>query len=83
MTIKTPKELAKSQAQAQSHRLNILQWPVERMPQGLGLSFKDGYNFGLGMGVAFVFVLPVLIAIASCAGWLLFLLLGNWLGSML
>jgi len=79
MIIKTPDKLQRSQP----HRLGILQWPDKRMPQGVGLSFKDGYNFALGMGVAFVFVLPVLIAIATCAGWLLFLLLGNWLGSIL
>lgn len=81
MTIKTPEELKRSQAQAR--QLGILQWPTERMPQGLGLSKKDGYNLGLGMGVAIVIVLPILIAIMTCAGWLLFLLLGNWLGSVL
>lgn len=67
----------------QAHRLGILQWPDERMPQGVGLSFKDGYNFGLGVGVALVIVLPILITIVTCAGWLLFVLLGSWLGAMI
>lgn len=50
----------------------ISAWPTERLSQGLGLSIKDGWNFGTGFGLAMAIAVPlILLAISCIAGTLL------------
>lgn len=47
--------------QATGHKMTISAWPVEREPQGVGLSVKDGWNFGIGFGVAMAIAVPLIL----------------------
>lgn len=44
----------------------IVSWPTERLPQGLGLSNKDGWNFGIGFGLAMAIAVPLILLALSC-----------------
>lgn len=43
--------------------MNIGRWPTERWPEGVGLSFKDGWNFGVGFGLAMAIAVPIILCI--------------------
>lgn len=45
--------------------MSLDSWPA-RIPDGLGLSFKDGWNFGTGFGLALVVAVPLIIAVVGC-----------------
>ena len=79
MTIDTPKSKHSQGGllkKPYGPRPTILQWPSIRASQGMGISFKDGYNFGLGFGVAIVIVLPLIIAASLGVGLVVFFFLG-------
>jgi len=46
-------------------QINIITWPTERLSTGLGISFKDGFYFGIGFGVAITIALPIILFFAS------------------
>lgn len=50
--------------------MTIAHWPKERRPEGLGLSVKDGINFGVGFwigGVVFSILAACFIFMAMAA----------------
>lgn len=56
-----------------------VEWPGKRKSEGLGLSFKDGFNFGMGLWIALVVGMPV---VGIVAGVVLFILL-TFLGGVM
>lgn len=46
----------------------LTSWP-DRLPDGLGLSIKDGWVFGVGFGLAMIIV----VLLSSCIIWLGFI----------
>lgn len=56
----------------------LTSWP-ERKPDGLGLSVKDGWFFGVGFGLA----VAIIMILSSCIIWFGFILvLGSSLGAL-
>jgi hypothetical protein len=47
------------------HTVSIASWPIERLPQGLGLSFSDGWYFGIGLGLALTVAVPIILLITG------------------
>lgn len=61
----------------------IIAWPTKRLPEGIGMSVKDGWYWGIGFGMAMVIAIPVILTFLSCLIGLAIVLLGSWLGSVL
>ena len=57
--------------------LRRITWPIERLPEGIGLSVLDGWNFGIGFGVAIVIAIPVASLILGIVIMLLLLILSS------
>jgi hypothetical protein len=53
-------------APVKTQKISINAWPVERLPEGIGLSVKDGWYFGIGLGLALMIAIPVIMLILSC-----------------
>jgi hypothetical protein len=70
-------------AAAKTHPMAVISWPDIRRPAGVGMSVKDGWNFGIGMGLAFAVAVPLILTIVSCFFWMLLLIFGSALGAML
>jgi hypothetical protein len=47
----------------------VIRWPTERWPEGLGLSVRDGWNFGLGLGPALIIIIIISQVIFVGLGW--------------
>ncbi len=62
---------------------SIVRWPTERWPEGIGISVKDGWNFGIGFGVAMAIAVPLILALLGCVVGIGITVLGNSLGSLL
>ena len=60
--------------------VSIDQWPNKRYSEGLGISFKDGWNFGLGFWLCSVVILGSLGCIIAMG---LAVLSGGLLGGLL
>ena len=63
--------------------LSVHNWPVERLPEGLGVSFKDGWNFGTGFGLAMLIAVPLILLCLACIIGIGVIFLGGSLGVML
>lgn len=61
----------------------ILAWPTERLSQGLGLSLKDGWNFGTGFGLAMAIAVPLILLAISCVIGTLIVIGGGSLGALM
>lgn len=66
-----------------SHKMTINAWPVEREPQGVGLSVKDGWNFGIGFGVAMAIAVPLILFFLGCVVIFALAYFGSSLGALL
>ncbi len=66
-----------------SHKMTINAWPVERESQGVGLSVKDGWNFGIGFGVAMAIAVPLILLFVGCAAAFALAYFGSSLGALL
>ena len=65
---------------SQGQLVTIKRWPTDRWPEGLGISAKDGWNFGVGFVVA-VIVIPFVVLAVSCMAGLTFLtMMGRSIG---
>jgi len=60
--------------------ISLGQWPLKRLSEGLGISFKDGWNFGLGFWLCSVVILGSLGCIIAMG---LAVLSGGLLGGLL
>ncbi len=69
--------------QPQGHMMSIRRWPTERWPEGLGLSVKDGWNFGIGFGLAMIIAIPLILLFITCVFGVGLTILGGSLGSLL
>jgi hypothetical protein len=47
--------------------VNVSAWPTERLPEGVGLSVKDGFYFGIGFGIAIIIAVPLILGISGLA----------------
>jgi hypothetical protein len=65
------------------HYMAVVSWPKGRRAEGIGLSVKDGWNFGVGIGLALTIALPIILSIIGCAVWILFGWLGSSIGGLL
>lgn len=61
----------------------VIRWPVERYPEGIGLSVRDGWNFFLGGGAALVVVVGLAQLIIGCAIGVAIVVAGGSLGVLL
>ncbi len=61
----------------------INRWPTERWPEGIGISVKDGWNFGIGFGLAMALAVPFILALIGCVIGLGITILGESLGALL
>lgn len=48
-----------------SRKINVIAWPVERLPEGIGLSIKDGWYFGIGLGLALTVAVPLILLLSG------------------
>ena len=69
--------------QPTDHLMTIRRWPTERWPEGLGLSVKDGWNFGIGFGVAMAIAVPFILVLLACVIGLGMAMLGSSLGALI
>ncbi|KKL93121.1 hypothetical protein LCGC14_1877820 [marine sediment metagenome] len=60
--------------------ISLGQWPLKRRSEGLGISFKDGWNFGLGFWLCSVVILGSLGCVIAMG---LAVLSGGLLGGLL
>lgn len=56
-----PKRTLANQPPAPSNPVQVTQWPVKRRPEGIGISVRDGWNFGIGLGFALIIAIPVIM----------------------
>lgn len=61
----------------------IARWPVERLPGGLGLSIKDGWNWGIGFRLAMAIAVPLILALIGCVLGIGIAILGGSLEALL
>lgn len=61
----------------------VTRWPTERWPEGLGISSRDGWHFGLGLGPALIFVIILAQILFLCLVGLGITILGGSLGALL
>ena len=73
----------KPQAQPKPHPMDIRSWPTDRLPQGIGVSVKDGWNFGIGFGLAMAIAIPVIMMFLGCVIFLALAQLGSSLEAFL
>lgn len=45
--------------------MSINAWPTERLSEGIGLSVKDGWNFGIGFGAAVTIAIPLTLTLLT------------------
>ena len=73
LDIPKPQLTNQQQPKPTSQSVRIVRWPAKRLPEGIGLSVQDGWNFGIGLGLALVIAVPFILGLA----WLLlFIFLG-------
>lgn len=63
---KKPAPKPKTPAKPQRHPMSVVEWPKKRLPEGIGISFKDGWNFGMGFGLAMAIAVPIILALLGC-----------------
>jgi len=68
---------------SQGHLMSIAHWPKERRSEGLGMSAKDGWHFGIGFGLALAIAVPLIVAVLFCFLWFVIAALGLSLGELL
>ncbi|MCP4083152.1 MAG: hypothetical protein GY743_23265 [Planctomycetaceae bacterium] len=66
----------------QAHLMSVTQWPEKRTPEGIGLSVKDGWNFGTGFGLAMLIAVPLILSVFGCAIFVSLSVLGGSLGAL-
>jgi hypothetical protein len=64
-------------------KVTITRWPTERWPEGLGVSVRDGWNFGIGFGLAMAIAVPFILILLSCVIGGALMILGMELGALL
>jgi hypothetical protein len=57
------------------HKTNVIAWPEQRMPEGIGLSVKDGWYMGIGFGLAMTVAVPFILLLGSVAIGVMLLIL--------
>ena len=77
---KTP---AKPVPKPAGHPMSVVEWPKQRMPKGLGLSLKDGWNLGIGLGLAMTVAVPLILIVFSCFIWVALMIFGSALVGIL
>lgn len=65
------------------HRMNIASWPSVRKSEGIGISVKDGWNFGTGFGLAMAIAVPLILLLLSCVIGFVLMVAGGSLGALL
>jgi hypothetical protein len=65
-----------------SHNVNIQSWPINRESEGLGLSIKDGWNFGIGFGLAMTIAIPLILLLFTCVIGIGLSIMGSSLGAL-
>lgn len=63
--------------------MSVRRWPTERWPEGLGLSVRDGWNFGIGFGLAMAIAVPFILLLIGCVIGLGITILGGSLGALM
>ncbi|MHC4748969.1 MAG: hypothetical protein ACYTFW_03760 [Planctomycetota bacterium] len=63
--------------------MTIIRWPIERWPEGLGLSVRDGWNLGIGFGLAMAIAVPLILLFLGCIIGIGITILGGSLGALL
>ncbi|MHC4195403.1 MAG: hypothetical protein ACYSQZ_05590 [Planctomycetota bacterium] len=48
-----------------TQKVSVNAWPVERLPEGIGLSVKDGWYFGIGFGLAIAIAVPLILGVSA------------------
>jgi hypothetical protein len=64
-------------------KVTITRWPTERWPEGLGVSVRDGWNFGLGLGPALIVIIIISQIIFVGLGCMALMAMGTSLGALL
>jgi hypothetical protein len=60
----------------------IARWPAKRMPEGIGMSVKDGWNWGIGFGLAMVIVVPLILVLFGCVIMMGLTMIGGSFGGL-
>jgi len=66
-----------------THTVAISSWPVERFSEGVGVSVKDGWNFGIGFGLAMALAVPLILLLLGCIIGVGLSIVGSSLGALL
>jgi len=72
--------ISKPEITRETDYVSIGQWPLKRLSEGLGLSVKDGWNFGLGFWLCSVVIIGSLGCVIAMG---LAVLSGGLLGGLL
>jgi hypothetical protein len=64
-------------------RLQIEKWPDRKDGDGIGISFKDGWDFGIGFGLAMLIAVPLIMAVLSCVIWIGVMMFGGMVSGLL
>lgn len=73
------KPQAQPKAQPKDHPMAIRSWPVVRESQGVGISVKDGWNFGTGFGLAMTIAVPFILLLIVCVAGIVLTMMGlSW-----
>jgi hypothetical protein len=65
-----------------TNKIIVNSWPAERLPEGLGLSVKDGWYLGIGFGLAMTIAIPFILLFLSCIIGTGLLIFGSSLGAL-
>ena len=50
---------------------------------GVGLNFKDGWNFGIGFGLAMAIAVPLIVMLLGCVVIMALAVVGSEIGALL
>ncbi len=53
-------------ADVQAQQVNVTRWPEHRRSEGIGLSLRDGMNFGVGFAIGISVLFPVILIAVGC-----------------
>lgn len=63
--------------------IQVTSWPMKRTSEGVGISVRDGWNFGIGLGMALTVALPVIFGVAFFILFMILLVVGGSLEAFL